>query len=153
MARLCVKIRVFAHTGNPNMTFQTTIQPSGYHFPIEAHETILDAALRHGYSLPYSCREGDCGICKGKIMEGQVELGKHLSSALTAADKAAGITLFCCAKPKSDLVVECHSAGLISNTPVNITPFSFGAQRMAWPSKDVIAPQPESATGKQPAQT
>ena len=76
------------------MTFQTTIQPSGYHFPIEEHETILEAALKHGYTLPYSCREGACGVCKGKVMEGQVDHGNYLGSALTDMDRAAGVTLF-----------------------------------------------------------
>lgn len=104
------------------MAFQTTIQPSGYRFPIEEHETILEAALRHGYSLPYSCREGVCGVCKGKILEGQAELGNYLSSALTNAEQAAGMTLFCCAMPKSDLVVERHSASKINDIPVRIMP-------------------------------
>ncbi|HYR05616.1 MAG TPA: CDP-6-deoxy-delta-3,4-glucoseen reductase [Gallionella sp.] len=104
------------------MTFQTIIQPSGYQFPIEEHETILEAALRHGYTLPYSCREGTCGICKGKIMDGEVDHGNYLASALTNADKAAGMTLFCCAKPKSDLIIECRSAGKISDIPVRIMP-------------------------------
>ncbi|MGC2049649.1 MAG: 2Fe-2S iron-sulfur cluster-binding protein, partial [Gallionella sp.] len=42
------------------MVFQTTIHPSGHNFPIEPHETILEAAIRHGYTLPYSCRDGVC---------------------------------------------------------------------------------------------
>lgn len=121
------------------MTFQITIQPSGYCFPIEEHETILDATLKHGYFLPYSCREGACGVCKGKVVEGQVEHGNHLSSALTAVDKAADTILFCCARPRSDLVVECHGAGLINSTPVNIT--AFGAQKMAWLTDDAITPE------------
>ena len=104
------------------MTFQITIQPGGYRFPIEAHETILDAALRHGYSLPYSCREGSCGVCKGKVKEGQVDHGNYLGTALTNAEKAAGMALFCCATPESDLAIECHAVARISNIPVRIMP-------------------------------
>ncbi len=45
------------------MSFKTTIQPSQHSFPIDADETILDAALEHGYVFPYSCRNGVCGVC------------------------------------------------------------------------------------------
>lgn len=114
------------------MTFQITIQPGGYQFPIEEQETILAAALRQGYFLPYSCREGVCGVCKGKVMEGEVDHGNHLGSALTEMDKAAGMTLFCCARPKSDMVVECFSAGLISEMPTNTLSFPFAAPKTNW---------------------
>src|SRR5574340_1767879 len=90
------------------MTFQTTIQPSGHSFSIEPDETILDAGLKHGYPLPYSCRDGACGVCKGKIVQGHVDHGRHLDSALTDAEKSVGMALFCCAKPLSDLVIECR---------------------------------------------
>ena len=86
------------------MTFKTVIQPSGHNFPIEEHETILEAALRHGYTLPYSCRDGVCGTCKGKVVTGQVDYGKYQDSTLSETEKAAGMALFCCATPLSDLV-------------------------------------------------
>src|SRR5665647_2622330 len=75
------------------MSFKTTIQPSGHSFPIEEHETILEAALKHGYTLPYSCRDGVCGTCKGKIVSGQVDYGKYQESTLSEAEKAAGMVL------------------------------------------------------------
>ena len=128
------------------MTFQTTIQPNGYHFPIEEQETILEAALRHGYTLPYSCREGACGVCKGKVMEGQMDHGNHLGSALTDMDKAAGMTLFCCARPKSDLVIECQTAGKISDIPVRILPCRV--RKMTRLADDVMALQLELPMGE-----
>lgn len=128
------------------MTFQTTIRPSGYHFPIEEHETILEAALKHGYTLPYSCREGACGVCKGKVMEGQVDHGNHLGSALTDMDKAAGMTLFCCARPKSDLVIECRSAGKVNDIPVITMPFRV--RKMTRLANDVMALQLELPPGE-----
>lgn len=104
------------------MTFQTTIQPSGHRFPTGDDETILDAALKHGYTLPYSCCDGVCGVCKGKILDGKVDYGKHLASTLTDAEKAAGMALFCCAKPLSDLVIECSEVSLVSDIPVRTMP-------------------------------
>ena len=104
------------------MTFNVTIQPSGHQFRIEKDETVLDAALNHGYILPYSCREGVCGVCMGKVLEGRVDYGKHLDSTLSDAEKAAGMALFCCAKPRSDLVIECQEVGRAGDIPVRTMP-------------------------------
>ncbi|MFW9610214.1 MAG: 2Fe-2S iron-sulfur cluster-binding protein, partial [Aquaspirillum sp.] len=47
--------------------------PSGRSFSVNAHETILEAALRQNIGLPYGCRNGACGACKGRVVEGQVK--------------------------------------------------------------------------------
>lgn len=104
------------------MSFKTTIQPSKHSFPIEADETILEAALEHGYVLPYSCRNGACGVCKGKILDGKVDYGNPQAYALTDEEKAAGMALFCCAKPLSDLVVESHEVSRALDIPVKMLP-------------------------------
>ncbi len=104
------------------MTFNTTLVPSGHQFPIEEHETILEAALKHGYTLPYSCRDGVCGACKGKVLEGTVNHGKFQDSALTEAERAAGMTLFCCAKPESDVKLECREVNAVKDIPVKTMP-------------------------------
>ena len=88
------------------MASSITLQPGNHTFTIEAGETILEAALRHGHTIPYSCREGACGACKGSVLQGSVDHGKSLEFALSAAEREAGLALFCCAKPKSDLVIE-----------------------------------------------
>ena len=56
--------------------------------------------------LPYGCRNGACGSCKGRILEGSVDYGAHQASTLTDAEKAQGLALFCVAKPLTDLVLE-----------------------------------------------
>ncbi len=104
------------------MSFTTTIQPSGHKFTVEAHETILEAALKQGYILPYSCRDGVCGVCKGKVLQGEVDYGKHQASTLSEAEKNVGMALFCCAKPKSDLVVECREVSSLNDIPVKLLP-------------------------------
>jgi len=116
------------------MTFQTTILPSGHQFPLLDNETILEGALRHGYILPYSCRDGVCGACKGKIIEGEVDHGD--GTALTEAEKASGMALFCCAKPKSDLVIECREVSEIKDIPVKTMPCRVHS--MEKPAPDVM---------------
>jgi CDP-4-dehydro-6-deoxyglucose reductase, E3 len=104
------------------MSFTTTLQPSGHKFTVEPNETILEAALKQGYTLPYSCRDGVCGVCKGKVMQGEVDYGKYQSSTLSEGEKKAGMALFCCAKPKSDLVVECREVSTLNDIPVKLLP-------------------------------
>ncbi|MDO8311684.1 MAG: CDP-6-deoxy-delta-3,4-glucoseen reductase [Sideroxyarcus sp.] len=104
------------------MSFKTTIQPSRHSFPVDADETILEAALEHGYVLPYSCRNGACGVCKGKILEGSVDFGNPQAYALTEEEKSAGMVLFCCAKPLSDLVIESHEVSRVQDIPVKMLP-------------------------------
>ncbi|MDX8380096.1 MAG: CDP-6-deoxy-delta-3,4-glucoseen reductase [Gallionella sp.] len=118
------------------MTFQTTIQPSGHQFSIEADETLLEAALKHGYTLPYSCRDGVCGACKGKILQGQVDYGKHPSSTLTEAEKNNGMALFCCAKPLSDMLIECKEMSAIKDIQVKTLPCRVHS--MEKPADDVM---------------
>ena len=88
------------------MTFQVTVTPSGRQFSCDADETILSAALRAGVGLPYGCKNGACGSCKGKMIAGQVEHGGHQQKALSESEEAQGMSLFCCAKPQSDITIE-----------------------------------------------
>jgi CDP-4-dehydro-6-deoxyglucose reductase len=77
--------------------------PSGKTFEVASGETILEAALRQNVGLPYGCRNGACGSCKGSIVTGTVDYGAHQPRTLTEEEKSAGKLLLCCAKPLSDL--------------------------------------------------
>jgi CDP-4-dehydro-6-deoxyglucose reductase len=68
--------------------------------------SILQGALDSGLVLPYGCRDGACGSCKGKLIEGQIDYGKYSEKALTRAERDLGHALFCQAKPLSDVVIE-----------------------------------------------
>ncbi|MES2013408.1 MAG: CDP-6-deoxy-delta-3,4-glucoseen reductase [Pseudomonadota bacterium] len=97
------------------MTHQITIQPSGHLCTANAQETILESAINAGFNIPYGCRNGACGSCKGSILSGDVDYGDYAATALTDAEKAAGKALFCCARPLTDLTIECReiNAGII----------------------------------------
>ncbi|MFI4940540.1 MAG: CDP-6-deoxy-delta-3,4-glucoseen reductase [Burkholderiales bacterium] len=88
------------------MTFQVTVQPSGRQFSCEDDETVLAAAIRAGVNLPYGCKNGACGSCKGKLLSGAITQGKHQEKALSADEAAQGQALFCCATPRGDLAIE-----------------------------------------------
>ena len=46
----------------------------------------LAAALRAGIGMPYGCKNGACGSCRGRVVEGRVRHGSHQASALSAED-------------------------------------------------------------------
>ena len=85
-----------------------TIQSSDHQFEARPSQTIIEAAINAGVNLPYGCRNGTCGTCKGSIISGEVDYGEYASSALTDAEKAAGKALFCCARTLGDVVIECR---------------------------------------------
>jgi len=104
------------------MTFQVLVNPSGRQFSCDAGESILAAAIRAGVGLPYGCKNGACGSCKGKLVSGQAELGAHQERALTAAEREAGQTLFCCAMPQSDVVIEAREVLGVGDFPIKKLP-------------------------------
>ncbi len=104
------------------MPYQVTIQPSGHQFTVQDDETILEAALREGFALPYGCRNGACGACKGKVLSGQLDYGAHSANALKDEDKAQGRALFCRAKPLSDMVIEAKEIGAAKDIVVKTLP-------------------------------
>jgi CDP-4-dehydro-6-deoxyglucose reductase len=85
---------------------QIIIKPSDHAFDCAADETVLQSAMRADLMIPYGCRNGACGTCKGRILEGRVDYGSHAPSTLTEAEKRQGLALFCCARPLSDLTIE-----------------------------------------------
>jgi CDP-4-dehydro-6-deoxyglucose reductase len=99
-----------------------TIQPSGHQFQVEDGEAVLAAALRQGFVLPYGCKNGACGSCKGKILSGSVDYGVYQHKALTDEEKSQGKALFCQAKPLSDLVIEARTIGAVKDIPVKTLP-------------------------------
>lgn len=118
------------------MTYQITIQPSGHTYDAKVYETVLESALEAGFNIPYGCRNGACGSCKGTILSGAVDYGDYARTALTEEEKAAGKALFCCARPLSDLSIECReiNAGVI---PPRILPARV--ERKQQLSHDVMA--------------
>ena len=118
------------------MPFTVTVQPSGRTFSVDRDEPILTAAIRQGVGLPYGCKDGACGSCKSKLLEGRVIHGVHQSKALSAEEEAAGWVLTCQAAPQSDVVVEARTvpgAGeyAIRKMPTRVTSISKPAPDVA----------------------
>ena len=101
---------------------RVTLQPSGLQFEVEDGESVLAAALRQGYVLPYGCRNGACGSCKGKILAGEVDYGTYQKKALPDEERAQGKALFCQARPLSELTIEARTVGAAKDIEVKKLP-------------------------------
>jgi CDP-4-dehydro-6-deoxyglucose reductase, E3 len=107
------------------MSHKISLTPSGEIFEAQASETILEAAIKAGITIPYGCQNGSCGSCKAKIISGKVFLEGYQSSALHDSEVSEGWTLCCKALATEDIVMETRSArddGLASPkiTPVRV---------------------------------
>ncbi len=102
--------------------FQVTVQPSGRSFSVDAQEAILSGAIRQGIGMPYGCKDGACGSCKCKKLEGVVVHGHHQIKALTPEEEAEGYVLTCCGVPHSDVVLESRQVTDESAFPIRKMP-------------------------------
>lgn len=89
------------------------IHNTAYQFQVAENETILQAALRQNIPLPWGCNMGICGVCMGTVLTGQLEYLTESRSplALFEEDAAEGKALFCCAYPRSNVVIEVPELG------------------------------------------
>jgi 3-ketosteroid 9alpha-monooxygenase subunit B len=60
---------------------------------------MLDVLVEHGLAAPSSCREGRCGACTCRLVEGDVEMVNN--EVLDATDLADGYVLACQSLPRS----------------------------------------------------
>jgi NAD(P)H-flavin reductase/ferredoxin len=83
-------------------TVLVTVQPG---------ETLLQAGLRQGVDMPYSCRVGGCATCKCKLVEGKVRQLTETSYLLSDDELDNGMILACQSVPLSDVRIELAQAG------------------------------------------
>lgn len=81
-----------------------TFTKAGKSAPLPPDKSVLEASEDVGVNIDYSCRVGTCGICKVKLVSGQVTM--EVQDALEPADKAQNIILACQAKSTADVSVE-----------------------------------------------
>lgn len=101
---------------------QVKLSASGQQFSVDEGETILSAALRQGIVLPYSCRNGACGSCRGELVEGAIDYPFQPPAALSDAEQADGHILLCQAVPRGDITISAREIDTIGDIPVRMMP-------------------------------
>lgn len=86
--------------------YTVRFEPVGIEMEVEEGETVLDAAFRQGIALMHGCKEGQCASCKSILNQGDIELLKHSTFALSEAERDEGYILLCRTLVYSDIEVE-----------------------------------------------
>ena len=94
-----------------------TVQPSGHDFFIDGPDSVLEGALRAGVPLNYGCSGGNCGLCKAKLISGQIKKSRFHDYVRTEADKRDGLFLMCSNTAVTDVVIEASVAGGVQDIP------------------------------------
>ena len=92
----------------PGATYKVTfITPDGTtDLQVAADEDLLSAAVKAGLDLPFTCLQGWCITCAGRIQEGKADQSEAFR--VFPEDEAAGYVLLCSAYPFSDLRIRTH---------------------------------------------
>lgn len=81
-------------------------EPVGIEMEVEEGETVLNAAFRQGIALMHGCKEGQCGSCKSRLIDGDIELLKYSTFALPDYERETGHVLLCRTHVFSDVSFE-----------------------------------------------
>jgi ferredoxin len=71
---------------------------------VRSGQTLLDAAKEHGIGIPSSCRQGQCGTCKTKVLGGNVRMDAE--EGLDPESRAQGFVLMCVGHADGDVRLD-----------------------------------------------
>jgi len=94
------------------MTYNVKLKSGEHSFQADVHESILDAAIRAGVPLNYGCSNGNCGMCKAKVVSGATSQMRTHDYVIRDADKIQGHALMCSTSCQGDVVID---ADVITN--------------------------------------
>ena len=100
------------------MAAHIKIKPSNHEFWLEGNDTLLDAGIHSGLALNYGCASGNCGLCKARVVEGEVKKIRHHDYVLSEAEKLQNYVLLCSCTAVSDVTLEALEASSVDDIPL-----------------------------------
>mgnify|MGYP005805912985 CR=1 FL=1 len=89
-----------------SMTPRVEVRPSGHEYFVEGHDSILQSGLKAGLQLSYGCENGTCGLCRARVVDGEVQRIRPHDFTLSEAERAQGHILMCAYSAVTDLKIE-----------------------------------------------
>jgi len=117
------------------MTNNVRIQPSGIEYSVSNDNTLLGAAISSGIHLEHSCLSGNCGVCKAKLLQGEVADVEQGQSILTEEEIRQGYILTCQAKPITDVEIEANYFPQLDGIKASIHPCKVNS--VSFPCDDI----------------
>ena len=100
------------------MGFKVQLQSKEFSFYAESYESILEAAIRAGVPLNYGCSNGNCGLCKARIVKGTTNTLRRHDFVIGDAEKIQGYALMCSTACETDTVIDAGVAATLTDIPV-----------------------------------
>jgi tetrachlorobenzoquinone reductase len=99
-----VHVEHFAGTNaRPTTAFTVVLKRRGKEFHVPAGESIMQVLMDNGIAVAHSCREGVCGTCETRVLEGVPD---HKDNVLSPREQASNtLIMICCSGAKSDRLV------------------------------------------------
>ena len=88
-----------------------TVRPSGRQFLVEGSDSLLQAGLKSGLNLGYGCGTGSCGLCKARVISGELRTIAHADYRLSEHERQQGFCLLCTQTAVTDVIIETLEAG------------------------------------------
>src|SRR5260370_5818866 len=107
------------------MRVRITLAKSNISFDAAPDQSLLDAALGASLNLPHSCKGGNCGSCRARLLQGEIHCPNGRRVGLSETEAADGFVLMCQARARTDLCIETHEVttpdqALIKRLPARI---------------------------------
>lgn len=77
----------------PDRAYKIELRKTGVELEVLPGKSILDTILEAGYDADYGCKEGLCGACESRVIDGEID---HRDSILSQAQKARGVSMLIC---------------------------------------------------------
>jgi len=108
-----------------------TVLPDGVRISATDGETVLAALGRAGLKYRIGCRRGGCGVCKLRLLAGEVRYERPVAdSVLSDDEKVAGICLSCRAVPITNVLIELQEGDKLRR----VLPYGFASANGAVPT-------------------
>lgn len=90
--------------GDPESGFTVDFARSGRTGPGLKGQTLLEVAAENGVQIPSACRQGQCGTCKTRVLNGQVQMTTE--EGLDSESKVRGFVLTCVGHAEGDVTLD-----------------------------------------------
>jgi len=131
---------------NLPVSHTVTLKASGLQFPVDAGETVLQAAHRARLAFPYACAGGACGSCKATLVSGECVYLRGEPSAASGIFERRHRVLLCQVRPTTDLVIAVGEVA--SGADIQRRRFHMEVVRKKQLSEDVIQLTLDSIDGE-----
>jgi CDP-4-dehydro-6-deoxyglucose reductase, E3 len=88
------------------VTLQNSHRGAHRSFEVRPDQNLLDAALEAALNVPHSCKGGNCGACRARLISGEIAYPHGTPLGLSETEAAEGMILMCQARARGDVTLQ-----------------------------------------------